>query len=146
MNLNETINEKISYIYYNLGNIYYHGHILKEPDLDKGLAYFIVSAYFGSPQSKYKLSIILSNGIFEQIYKGKNFQKLLNNFEILKKISTTEFFIKNFQVLMIEYNNELNDNLIDQEKEIDLTRVKRIEEFKNNLAMSFLYSATLQNY
>ena len=144
--LNETNNEKISYIYYNLGNIYYHGHISKEPDLDKGLAYFIVSAYFGSPQSKYKLSIILSNGIFEQIYKGNNFQKLLNNFEMLKKISTTEFFIKNFQVLMIEYNNELNDNLVEQEKEIDLTRVKRIEEFKNNLAMSFLYSATLQNY
>ena len=58
--INEINKEKVSYIYYNLGNIYYHGHISKEPDLDKGLAYFIISSYFGSPQSKYKLSIILS--------------------------------------------------------------------------------------
>ena len=138
--LNETNKQKIAYIYYNLGNIYYHGHLSKEPDLEKGLAYFIISIYFGSPQSKYKLSIILSNSIFEQIYKGKNYQKLISTFPLLKKISETEFYTKNFIVLMNEYKNEEND--IDN----DLKRVKRIEEFKNNLAISFLYSATLQNY
>ena len=142
--LNQINKQKISYIYYNLGNIYYHGYQSKEPDLEKGLAYFIISAYFGSPQSKYKLSIILSNSIFEQIYKGKNYQKLLSNFPLLKKISETDFYIKNFVVLMTEYNNEENDNINNNNN--DLKRVKRIEEFKNNLAMSFLYSATLQNY
>ena len=143
--LKELDKEKVSYIYYNLGNINYHGHVAKEPDLDKGLAYFIISSFFGSPQSKYKLSIILSNGIFEQIYKGKNYQKLLSSLEILKKISETEFYKKNFVFLMNEYYNEENDNLNNTNND-DLKRVKRIEEFKNNLAMSFLYSATLQNY
>ena len=38
--LNEMNKEKISYILYNIGNIYYHGYIAKEPDLDRGLAYF----------------------------------------------------------------------------------------------------------
>ena len=139
--INAENNEKISYIYYNLGNIYYHGHLSKEPNLDKGLAYFIISTYFGSPQSKYKLSIILSNSIFEQIYKGKNFQKLLDRFGILKKISKTVYFTKNFKVLMNEYKNEENNNLNNNDSDL-----KRIEEFKNNLAISFLYSATLQNY
>ena len=139
--INAENNEKISYIYYNLGNIYYHGHLSKEPNLDKGLAYFIISTYFGSPQSKYKLSIILSNSIFEQIYKGKNFQKLLDGFGILKKISKTVYFTKNFKVLMNEYKNEENNNLNNNDSDL-----KRIEEFKNNLAISFLYSATLQNY
>ena len=138
--INETNKQKISFIYYNLGNIYYHGHLSKEPDLEKGLAYFIISSYYGSPQSKYKLSIILSNGIFEQIYKSKNYQKLFSTFPLFKKISETEFYTKNFVVLMNEYNNEGND--INN----DAKRVKRIEEFKNNLAISFLYSATLQNY
>ena len=139
--INAENNEKISYIYYNLGNIYYHGHLSKEPNLDKGLAYFIISTYFGSPQSKYKLSIILSNSIFEQIYKGKNFQKLLDGFGVLKKISKTVYFTKNFKVLMNEYKNEENNNLNNNDSDL-----KRIEEFKNNLAISFLYSATLQNY
>ena len=103
--IKELDKEKVSYIYYNLGNIYYHGHVAKEPQLDKGLAYFIISSFFGSPQSKYKLSIILSNGIFEQIYKGKNYQKLLSNLEMLKKISETEFYKKNFIFLMNEYYN-----------------------------------------
>ena len=136
--INETDKEKISYIYYNLGNIYYHGHLSKEPDLDRGLAYFIISSYLGSPHSKYKLSIIISNSIFEQIYIRKNFQKLLTNNEILKKISQTEFFKKNFIVLMTEYNNN--------KKNDDIKRIKKLDEYKNNLAISFLYSATLQNY
>ena len=63
---------------------------------------------------------------------------------MLKKISKTDFFTKNFKVLMTEHKNEINDNL--NNKDNDLKRVKRIEEFKNNLAMSFLYSAALQNY
>ena len=50
--LNETDKEKLSFVYYNLGNIYYHGFTSKEPDLDSGLAYFIISSFFGSPQSK----------------------------------------------------------------------------------------------
>ena len=137
--LNATNKQIISYIYYNLGNIVYHGHLSKEPDLDKGLAYFIISAFFGSPQGKYKLSIIISSSIFEQIFEGNNYQKLLTNFPLLKKISETEFYIKNFLTLINEYNNE--------EKDInDLNKRKRIEELKNNLAISFLYSATLQNY
>ena len=144
LKLNEIVKEKVSYIYFNLGNIYYHGFLAKEPDLDKGLAYFIISTFFGSPQSKYKLSIILSNGIFEQIYKGQNYQKYIKEFGILKKITETEFYKKNFIVLMTEYENEENDNI--KNKNVDLNRVKRIEEFKKNLAISFLYSATLQNY
>jgi hypothetical protein len=75
--INETNKEIISFIYYSLGNIYYHGFISKEPDLDTGLAYFIISSYFGSPHSKYKLSIILSNDIFEQIYKEKKIPKFV---------------------------------------------------------------------
>ena len=142
--INEINKEKISYIYYNLGNIYYHGYTSKEPDLDKGLAYFIISSYFGGPHSKYKLSIILSNGIFEQIYKRKKFQNLIQKFEILKKIAQTEYYEKNFKFLMAEYMDGEKDNL--NNKNNDLTREKRIKEFKNNLEISFLYSATLQNY
>ena len=132
--LSEKNKEKISYILYNIGNICYHGYIAKEPDLDKGLAYFIVSSYFGSPQSKYKLSIIISNSLFEQIYISQKFQKLMNEFELLKRVSQTEFYIKNFGVLMKEYYSEESNT------------TKRLQEFKNNLAISFLYSATLQNY
>ena len=137
--LNETDKEKISFIYYSLGNIFYHGFTSKEPDLDTGLAYYIISSYFGSPHSKYKLSIILSNDIFEQIYNGKKFQNLLNNIDILKKIKKTEFFIKNFEFYMNEYNIK-EIGILKNKKE------KNLKEFKNNLAMSFLYSATLQNY
>ena len=103
------------------------------------MAYYIISSYFGSPHSKYKLSIILSNDIFEQIYNGKKFQNLLNNIDILKKIKKTEFFIKNFEFYMNEYNNK-EIGILKNKKE------KNLKEFKNNLAMSFLYSATLQNY
>ena len=137
--LNKTDKEKVSFIYYNLGNIYYHGFTSKEPDLDTGLAYFIISSFFGSPQSKYKLSIILSNDIFEQIYKDKKFQDLLNNLDLLKKISKTEFYIKNFEHIINEYNPNESENL-------KIKRAQNLKEFKNNLAISFLYSATLQNY
>ena len=139
ISLNVTDKEKVAFIYYNLGNIYYHGFTSKEPDLDIGLAYFIISSFFGSPQSKYKLSIILSNDIFEQIYKDKKFQNLLNNLDLLKKIRKTEFFIKNFEYIINEYNSKESENLKKK-------RAQNLIEFKNNLAMSFLYSATLQNY
>ena len=104
--LNEKNKEKISFIYYNLGNIYYHGFTEKEPDLNNGLIYFIISAFFGSPQSKYKLSIILSNNIFEQIYNDKKFQKLIKNIKIFQKIKNTDYYIKNFEYLMNEYNRQ----------------------------------------
>ena len=137
--VNETDKEKISFIYYNLGNIYYHGFTSKEPDLDTGLAYFIISSFFGSPQSKYKLSIILSNDIFEQIYQDKKFKNLLLNFDMLNKISKTDFYIKNFEYLINEYNSIEKEN-------INNKKSKNLKEFKNNLAMTFLYSAALQNY
>ena len=137
--VNETDKEKISFIYYNLGNIYYHGFTSKEPDLDTGLAYFIISSFFGSPQSKYKLSIILSNDIFEQIYQDKKFKNLLLNFDMLNKISNTDFYIKNFEYLINEYNSIEKEN-------INNKKSKNLKEFKNNLAMTFLYSAALQNY
>ena len=137
--VNETDKERISFIYYNLGNIYYHGFTSKEPDLDTGLAYFIISSFFGSPQSKYKLSIILSNDIFEQIYQDKKFKNLLLNFDMLNKISKTDFYIKNFEYLINEYNSIEKEN-------INNKKSKNLKEFKNNLAMTFLYSAALQNY
>ena len=137
--VNETDKEKISFIYYNLGNIYYHGFTSKEPDLDTGLAYFIISSFFGSPQSKYKLSIILSNDIFEQIYQDKKFKNLLLNFDMLNKISKTDFYIKNFEYLINEFNSIEKEN-------INNKKSKNLKEFKNNLAMTFLYSAALQNY
>ena len=137
--VNETDKEKISFIYYNLGNIYYHGFTSKEPDLDTGLAYFVISSFFGSPQSKYKLSIILSNDIFEQIYQDKKFKNLLLNFDMLNKISKTDFYIKNFEYLINEYNSIEKEN-------INNKKSKNLKEFKNNLAMTFLYSAALQNY
>ena len=137
--LNETDKEKISFIYYNLGNIFYHGFTSKEPDLDTGLAYFIVSSFFGSPQSKYKLSIILSNDIFEQIYNDKKFKILLNDLDILNIISKTDFYKKNFEYLMNEFNSK-------EEGELMAKKAQNLKEFKINLAISFLYSATLQNY
>ena len=138
--LKEEDKEKVSFIYYNLGNIYYHGYIMsKDQDIDTGLAYFIISSFFGSPQSKYKLSIILSNDIFEQIYNDKKFKTLLKNLDILKQVSKTEFYIKNFEYLMNEYNSK-------EIEEINSKKTQNLKEFKNNLAMSFLYSATLQNY
>ena len=137
--LNETDKEKVSFIYYNLGNIYYHGFTSKEPDLETGLVYFIISSYFGSPQSKYKLSIILSNNIFEQISKGKKYKNLLNSLDIMKIISRTDFYIKNFDYLIKEYNSEEFGDLKKKKEQ-------NLKEFKNNLAVSFLYSATLQNY
>ena len=141
--INEEMKVKVSYIYYNLGNIYYHGFISKEPNLNMGLAYFLISSYFGSPHSKYKLAIILSNGIFEQIYKDKGFEKLLSNFELLKLIAQTEYYKKNFVTLFDEYNKEeknINDNT-------DEPKIRnRIEDFKNSLVISFLYSSALQNY
>lgn len=141
--LNETDKEKISFIYYTLGNIYYHGFIFNEPDLDQGLAYYIISSFFGSPQSKYKLSIILSNDIFEQIYTSKKFKNLLNNLKIFNIISKTDFYINNFQYLINEYtlldNSKMDQNLKNK-------KLLNLKEFKNNLAISFLYSSTLQNY
>ena len=136
--LNEKNKEKISFIYYNLGNIYYHGFTEKEPDLNNGLIYFIISAFFGSPQSKYKLSIILFNNIFEQIYNDKKFQKLIKNIKIFQKIKNTDYYIKNFEYLMNEYNR--------QTKKGENKNANKLKEFKNNLAISFLYSSTLQNY
>ena len=132
--INETNKEKISFIFYNLGNINYHGYLAKEPNLEKGLTFFIISSYFGGPHSKYKLSIILSNGIFEQVYMGKNFQKILKNYGILKKIAKTEYFLKNFENFMQMNNNEYING--ENKKEV----------FRTNLVISFLYSAALQNY
>ena len=137
--LKENDKEKIAFVYYNLGNIFYHGFLTNEPNLDKGLANFIISSFFGSPQSKYKLSIIISNDIFEQIYNGKGFQNLLNSMDLLKKIRKTEFFINNFEYLMNMYNLQKRENSNDK-------NVQNLKEFKNNLAISFLYSAALQNY
>ena len=137
--LNETDKEKVSFIYYNLGNIYYHGFTSKEPDLETGLVYFIISSYFGSPQSKYKLSIILSNNIFEQISNGKKYKNLLNSLDVMKIISKTDFYIKNFDYLIKEYNSEEIGDLKKKKEQ-------NLKEFKNNLAISFLYSPTLQNY
>ena len=138
--INSTDKQKISFIYFNLGNIYYHGHILKEPNLYTGLAYFLISSFFGSAESKYYLSLILTNNIFEQIYNDNKFKKLLNENKILKEISKTNFYLNNFDHL-IKYREELSIQNITKR-----VASQKIEELHTNMAMSFLFSSALQNY
>ena len=138
--INSTDKQKISFIYFNLGNIYYHGHLSKEPNLYTGLAYFLISSFFGSAESKYYLSLILTNNIFEQIYDDNKFKKLLKENKILKELSKTDFYLNNFDYL-IKYREELT-------KQNTKKRImsKKIEELHINMAMSFLFSSALQNY
>ena len=138
--INSDDKQKISFIYFNLGNIYYHGHSFKEPNLYTGLAYFLISSFFGAAESKYFLSIILTNNIFEQIYNDNKFKNLVKENKILKEISKTDFYLNNFNFL-IKYREELS-----RQNTTKRMISQKIEELRTNIAISFLFSSALQNY
>ena len=123
--LEQTDKNKISEIFYNIGQIYYHGHIDYNPNLSLGLSYLIISSYFGNPYSQYLLYIIINNKLIEQILPDSNFIYYKKANKLLNEISNTLYY-KNF--------NYTEDKNLGQ------------EEARVSISFSFLFSSALGKY
>ena len=81
----------LAHFYY--GEIEYFGLINKKPNLLQGFRHYLISSYFGNPQSLYKLYILFESNIISIILASKDFDKQFQDkSSILSYIRTTNFF------------------------------------------------------
>jgi TPR repeat protein len=118
-NPNNNITLLISEAYYYKGYYNFFGIYKKNPDLNKGFSYFIISSYLSNRKSHYKIFLILNSGLYYHIYNTSKFKDILNSNNFLKHIQKTKF-----------YNN------FNQTNNIQL----------NSISFSFLYSSALSKY
>ncbi len=123
--LEQTDKNKIAEIFFNIGNIYYHGHLDQNPNLSLGLTYLIISSYFGNPKSQFLLYVIIHNQLLEQITSDSNFKYYKRANKLLNEISNT-YYYKNF--------NYTDDKNLSQ------------EEARVSISISLLFSSALGKY
>ena len=123
--LEEIDKNKISEIFFNIGNINYHGHVDQNPNLSLGLTYLIISSYFGNPKSQFLLYVIIQNKLLEQITPDSNFKYYKKTNNLLNEISNTKYY-KNF--------NYTEDKNLSQ------------EEARVSISFSLLFSSALAKY
>ena len=112
-------NNLLALSHFYLGEIAYFGLINKKPNLLEGFKHYLISSYFGNPQSLYKLFILFETNIISIIIKTKDYEKIFDIKNILSHIRTTGFY--NYFLFTDDYE-------------------------RKGIAVQFLYTSAIGNY
>ena len=96
-NPNNNITLLISEAYYYKGYYNFFGIYKKNPDLNKGFSFFIISSYLSNRKAHYKIFLILNSGLYYHIYNTSKFKDIL--------ILTIFYYIfkkQNFIIILIK--------------------------------------------
>ena len=125
---------EISKAFYYKGIFEYYGIITEKsnPNLEIGLANFIIASYFGSKEANYLLFILYESDLISHIIYTNKFQKIIEQDKLLKLIQKTDFW-NNFD-FFYKYptTNITNEN------------IRR--NLQNEIGYNFLYLSILKKY
>ena len=133
-NENKNIPFEIPKAFYYKGIYEYYGILTDKdkPNLEVGLANFIIASYFGSKEANYRLYILFESDLVSHIIATNKFKKILEQDKLLKLIQSTDFW-NNFN-FFFKYptTNFTNEN----------TR----RNLQNQIGYNFLYLSILKKY
>jgi hypothetical protein len=91
---NNNIPFEIPKAFYYKGIYEYYGIISEKsnPNLETGLANFIIASYFGSKEANYRLYILYESDLISHIIYTKKFKKILEQDKLLQLIQKTDFW------------------------------------------------------
>ena len=131
---NKNIPFEIPKAFYYKGIYEYYGILTDKdkPNLEVGLANFIIASYFGSKEANYRLYILFESDLVSHIIATNKFKKILEQDKLLKLIQSTDFW-NNFN-FFFKYptTNFTNEN----------TR----RNLQNQIGYNFLYLSILKKY
>ena len=131
---NKNIPFEIPKAFYYKGIYEYYSIIseIDKPNLEVGLANFIIASFFGSKEANYRLFILYESDLISHIIYTNKFKKILEQDEILKLIQKTDFW-NNFNFFFKYPNtNSTNEN------------IRR--NLQNQIGYNFLYLSILKKY
>ena len=132
--LSKDIPFEIPKAFYYKGIYEYYGITSEKanPNLEQGLANFIIASYFGSKEANYRLYILYESDLISHIIYTKKFKKILEQDKLLQLIQKTEFW-NNFN-FFYKYppTNITNEN------------IRR--NLRNEIGYNFLYLSILKKY
>ena len=131
---NKNIPFEIPKAFYYKGIYEYYGILTDKdkPNLEVGLANFIIASYFGSKEANYRLYILFESDLVSHIIATNKFKKILEQDKLLKLIQSTDFW-NNFN-FFFKYptTNFTNEN------------IRR--NLQNQIGYNFLYLSILKKY
>ena len=131
---NNNIPFEIPKAFYYKGIYEYYGIISEKsnPNLETGLANFIIASYFGSKEANYRLYILYESDLISHIIYTKKFKKIIEQDKLLQLIQKTDFW-NNFD-FFYKYptTNSTNEN------------IRR--NLQNQIGYNFLYLSILKKY
>ena len=131
---NKNIPYEISKAFYYKGIYEYYGITSEKsnPNLEVGLANFIIASYFGSKEANYRLFILYESDLISHIIYTNKFKKILEKDKLLNLIQKTDFW-NNFD-FFYKYptTNSTNEN------------IRR--NLQNEIGYNFLYLSILKKY
>ena len=131
---NKNIPFEIPKAFYYKGIYEYYSIVseIDKPNLEVGLANFIIASFFGSKEANYRLFILYESDLISHIIYTNKFKKILEQDEILKLIQKTDFW-NNFNFFYKYPNtNSTNEN------------IRR--NLQNQIGYNFLYLSILKKY
>ena len=133
-NENKNIPFEIPKAFYYKGIYEYYGILTDKdkPNLEVGLANFIIASYFGSKEANYRLYILFESDLVSHIIATNKFNKILEQDKLLKLIQSTDFW-NNFNFFYsYPTTNFTNEN------------IRR--NLQNQIGYNFLYLSILKKY
>lgn len=86
-------NNFLALTHFYLGEIEYFGLVIKKQNLIQGFRHYLISSFFGNPQSLYKLYLLFESNIISIILASKDFDKQFQDkSNILSYIRTSKYF------------------------------------------------------
>ena len=132
--LSKDIPFEIPKAFYYKGIYEYYGITSEKsnPNLEQGLANFIIASYFGSKEANYRLYILYESDLISHIIYTNKFKKILEHDKLLQLIQKTEFW-NNFNFFYkYPMTNITNEN------------IRR--NLQNEIGYNFLYLSILKKY
>ena len=133
-NENKNIPFEIPKAFYYKAIYEYYGILTDKdkPNLEVGLANFIIASYFGSKEANYRLYILFESDLISHIIATNKFKKILEQDKLLKLIQSTDFW-NNFNFFYsYPTTNFTNEN------------IRR--NLQNQIGYNFLYLSILKKY
>ena len=125
---------EISKAFYYKGIFEYYGITTEKsnPNLEVGLANFIIASYFGSKEANYRLFILYESDLISHIIYTNKFRKILEQDKLLKLIQKTPFW-NNF-------------NFFYKYPTTNITNENTRRNLQNEIGYNFLYLSILKKY
>ena len=131
---NKNIPFEIAKAFYYKGIYEYYGIVEEKdkPNLEIGLANFIIASYFGSKEANYRLYILYESDLISHIIYTNKFKQILEKDNLLKLIQKTDYW-NNFNFFYtFPTTNSTNEN------------IRR--NLQNQIGYNFLYLSILKKY